>query len=51
MTLDETIKYEEEVAKGYEKKLKVYENINKDRPLLQKKKRNAGFVLMNINSM
>ena len=33
MTLDEAIKHTEEVAEGYEKKLKVYENIDEDRPL------------------
>ena len=33
MTLDETIKHAEEVAEEYKEKLKVYENINKDRLL------------------
>ena len=33
MTLDEAIKYYEEVVEGYERELKVYENINEVRPL------------------
>lgn len=33
MTLDEAIKHAEEVAEEYKKKLKVYENINKDRAI------------------
>ena len=33
MSLDEAIKHTEEVAKRYRNKLKVYENIDEDRPL------------------
>lgn len=33
MTLDEAIKHAEEVAEEYDRKLKVYENIDEDRPL------------------
>lgn len=35
MTLDEAIKHAEEVAKEHERGLKVYENINEDRPLFK----------------
>lgn len=35
MTLDEAIKHCEEVAQEYERHLKVYENIDKDRPLFK----------------
>lgn len=33
MTLDEAIKRTEEVAEKYKKRLKIYENIDEDRPL------------------
>ena len=35
MTLDEAIKHCEEVAKEHERHLKVYENIDEDRPLFK----------------
>lgn len=35
MTLDEAIKHAEEVAKEHERRLKVYENIDEDRPLFK----------------
>ena len=35
MTLDEAIRHAEEVAKEHERHLKIYENIDEDRPLFK----------------
>lgn len=35
MTLDEAIKHSEEVAEEHERRLKVYENLDEDRPLFK----------------
>ena len=41
MTIDEEIKYCEEIAQEYERHLKVYENINEDRSLFKEEENNC----------